>query len=400
MTTPKQHYYLPRDVDGIEQLFELSLDVRWSWNHSADELWGQIDPEVWAMTHNPWVVLQTASRNRLRALAADAVFRQRIDTLLRQQRQYAESAAWFQQTHTNSSLTCVAYFSMEFMLSEALPIYSGGLGNVAGDQLKAASDLGVPVVGVGLLYQQGYFRQVLDAQGAQRALYPHNDPMQLPITPVRDDDGQWVRVEVIFAGYKVQLRAWQAQVGRVKLYLLDSNDPANMPAERGITSELYGGGPELRLAQEIALGIGGWQLLRTLGIQPEVCHLNEGHAAFAVLERARTFMEDTGQSFDEALATTRAGNLFTTHTPVAAGFDRFAPALMEQYLARYAQRALGITFDDLLALGRENPERRERTLQYGLSCHPRQRGDQRRQSFARGGESQAVPVVLCSVAGG
>jgi starch phosphorylase len=241
------------------------------------------------------------------------------------------------------------------MLSEALPIYSGGLGNVAGDQLKAASDLGVPVVGIGLLYQQGYFRQVLDSQGAQRALYPHNDPMQLPITPVRDDDGQWVRVEVIFAGYKVRLRAWQAQVGRVKLYLLDSNDPVNMPAERGITSELYGGGPELRLAQEIALGIGGWQLLCALGLRPEVCHLNEGHAAFAVLERARTFMEDSGQSFEEALATTRAGNLFTTHTPVAAGFDRFAPALLEQYLARYAHSALGIPFDEFLALGRENP---------------------------------------------
>ena len=356
MTKHTQHYYLPRDVDGIEQLFELALDVRWSWNHSADELWGQIDPDVWTMTHNPWVVLQTASRNRLRALAADPSFRQQVEALLLKQRQYAEADAWFQKTYQDAALTCVAYFSMEFMLSEALPIYSGGLGNVAGDQLKAASDLGVPVVGVGLLYQQGYFRQVLDAQGAQRALYPHNDPMQLPITPVRDDDGHWVRVEVIFAGYKVRLRAWQAQVGRVKLYLLDSNDPANMPAERGLTSELYGGGPELRLAQEIALGIGGWQLLRTLGLQPEVCHLNEGHAAFAVLERARTFMEDSGQSFDEALATTRAGNLFTTHTPVAAGFDRFAPALMEQYLGRYAQAALGITLDELLALGRENPQ--------------------------------------------
>ncbi len=215
MTTRRQHYYLPRDIDGIEQLFELALDLRWSWNHSADELWGQIDPDVWAMTHNPWVVLQTASRNKLRALSADPAFRQRVETLLQKQHQYAEVDAWFQKTHSNSPLTCVAYFSMEFMLSEALPIYSGGLGSVAGDQLKAASDLGVPVVGVGLLYQQGYFRQVLDAQGAQRALYPHNDPMQLPITPVRDDDGQWVRVEVIFAGYKVRLRAWQAQGGRV-----------------------------------------------------------------------------------------------------------------------------------------------------------------------------------------
>jgi len=287
MTKHTQHYYLPRDVDGIEQLFELALDVRWSWNHSADELWGQIDPDVWTMTHNPWVVLQTASRNRLRALAADPSFRQQVEALLLKQRQYAEADAWFQKTYQDAALTCVAYFSMEFMLSEALPIYSGGLGNVAGDQLKAASDLGVPVVGVGLLYQQGYFRQVLDAQGAQRALYPHNDPMQLPITPVRDDDGHWVRVEVIFAGYKVRLRAWQAQVGRVKLYLLDSNDPANMPAERGLTSELYGGGPELRLAQEIALGIGGWQLLRTLGLQPEVCHLNEGHAPVRARRRPR-----------------------------------------------------------------------------------------------------------------
>jgi len=355
MTTQKRHYYLPRDIDGIEQLFELALDLRWSWNHSADELWGQIDPDVWAMTHNPWVVLQTASRNRLRTLSADPVFRQKVETMLQKQHQYAESAAWFQQTHPTPPLSCVAYFSMEFMLSEALPIYSGGLGNVAGDQLKAASDLGIPVVGVGLLYQQGYFRQVLDAQGAQRALYPHNDPMQLPITPVRDDDGQWVRVEVMFAGYKMWLRTWQAQIGRVTLYLLDSNDPANMPAERGITSELYGGGPELRLAQEIALGIGGWRLLRTLSLEPEVCHLNEGHAAFAVLERARSFMEESGQSFDVALATTRAGNLFTTHTPVAAGFDRFAPDLLEQYLGRYAQAALGLSFQELLALGRLEP---------------------------------------------
>ncbi len=349
------HYYLPRDIDGIEQLFELALDLRWSWNHSADELWGQLDPELWALTHNPWVVLQTVSRTKLKELAADRAFRQQVEVLLRKQREYAEAHAWFQQVHGKAPLTCIAYFSMEFMLSEALPIYSGGLGNVAGDQLKAASDLGVPVVGVGLLYQQGYFRQVLDAQGAQRALYPHNDPMQLPITPVRDDSGEWVRLEIALSGHKLWVRAWQAQVGRVKLFLLDTNDPANMPAERGIASELYGGGPELRLTQELVLGIGGWRLLRTLGIAPEVCHLNEGHAAFAVLERARGFMEDNGQPFDVALATTRAGNLFTTHTPVAAGFDRFAPALMEQYLSPVA-RALGISMRQLLALGRLEPD--------------------------------------------
>ena len=242
------------------------------------------------------------------------------------------------------------------MLSEALPIYSGGLGNVAGDQLKAASDLGVPVVGVGLLYQQGYFRQVIDREGAQQALFPYNDPGQLPITPVRQANGEWLRLEIALPGYSVWLRAWQVQVGRVKLYLLDSNDAANYPAHRGITSELYGGGPELRLKQELLLGIGGWRLLGALGIAPDVCHLNEGHAAFAVLERARCFMEDAGQPFDVALAVTRAGNLFTTHTAVDAGFDRFAPALIEQYLAGYAAQTLGISLQDLLALGREDPK--------------------------------------------
>jgi len=244
---------------------------------------------------------------------------------------------------------------MEFMLSEALPIYSGGLGNVAGDQLKAASDLGVPVVGVGLLYQQGYFRQVIDKDGAQQALYPYNDPGQLPITPLRQPNREWLRFEIALPGYSVWVRAWQVQVGRVKLYLLDSNDAANFPVHRGITSELYGGGPELRLKQEMLLGIGGWRLLRALGLQPEICHLNEGHAAFAILERARNFMEETGQPFEVALAVTRAGNLFTTHTAVAAGFDRFAPALIEKYLGGYAEKKLGIAAHDLLALGRQNP---------------------------------------------
>jgi starch phosphorylase len=247
---------------------------------------------------------------------------------------------------------------MEFMLSEALPIYSGGLGNVAGDQLKAASDLGVPVVGVGLLYQQGYFRQVIDSQGAQQALYPYNDPGQLPITPLRQPNGEWLRLEISLPGYSVWVRAWQVQVGRVKLYLLDSNDAANYPAYRGITSELYGGGPELRLKQELLLGIGGWRLLRAVGLRPEVCHLNEGHAAFAILERARDFMEESGKSFQEALAATRAGNLFTTHTAVAAGFDRFDAGLIEKFLGPYVQRRLGLPIDEILALGRQNPEDR------------------------------------------
>jgi starch phosphorylase len=346
---------LPADVEGFDSLAELALDMRSSWNHATDQVWRQLDPVLWALTQNPWAVLQTVSREKLQRVLVDPAFRENIDNLVQARRDAAEAPAWFQQTWPQSQLSCVAYFSMEFMLSEALPIYSGGLGNVAGDQLKAASDLGVPVIGVGLLYQQGYFRQVIDKNGAQQALYPYNDPGQLPVTPLRKPDGEWLRLEIALPGYSVWLRAWQVQVGRVKLYLLDSNDAANYPAHRGITSELYGGGPELRLKQELLLGIGGWRLLAALGIAPEVCHLNEGHAGFAVVERARSFMEDNGLTFEAALAVTRAGNLFTTHTAVAAGFDRFAPALIEQYLGGYAERRLGITCHDLLALGRQNP---------------------------------------------
>jgi starch phosphorylase len=355
-TVSKPNYsLLPTDVEGFDSLAELALDMRWSWNHATDEVWRQLDPALWELTQNPWVVLQTVSRDKLQHVLANPAFRKNIDDLLRAKRQAAETPAWFQQHHPQTPLTCVAYFSMEFMLSEALPIYSGGLGNVAGDQLKAASDLGVPVVGVGLLYQQGYFRQVIDKDGAQQALYPYNDPGQLPITPVRQANGEWLRLEIALPGYSVWLRAWQVQVGRVKLYLLDSNDAANFPAHRGITSELYGGGPELRLKQEMLLGIGGWRLLSALGIKPEVCHLNEGHAAFAVLERALSFMQENAQPFEVALAVTRAGNLFTTHTAVKAGFDRFAPSLIEQYLGGYAEKKLGISLHDLLALGRQNP---------------------------------------------
>ena len=347
---------LPTEIEGFDSLAELALDMRWSWNHAADDLWRQLDPDLWGLTHNPWGVLQTVSRDQLRHVLADPAFRKKVDALVQAKNDAATAPAWFQQNHPQEPPFSVAYFSMEFMLSEALPIYSGGLGNVAGDQLKAASDLGVPVVGVGLLYQQGYFRQVIDKDGAQQALFPYNDPGQLPITPLRRPNADWLRLEIALPGYSVWLRAWQLQVGRVKLYLLDSNDAANPPAYRGITSELYGGGPELRLQQELLLGIGGWRLLTALGIHPEVCHLNEGHAAFAVLERARTFMEQTGQPFEVALTSTRAGNLFTTHTAVAAGFDRFAPALIEQYLGRYGEEKLGIPLRDLLALGRQNPD--------------------------------------------
>lgn len=345
---------LRTQLEGFDSLAELALNLRCSWNHATDQVWRQLDPALWKITHNPWVVLQTVSRDRIEHVLADPEFRKQVDDCVLAGREAAKAPAWFQQTHANSPLNCVAYFSMEFMLSEALPIYSGGLGNVAGDQLKSYSDLGIPVVGVGLLYQQGYFRQVIDKDGSQQALYPYNDPGQLPITPLRQSNGEWLRLEIALPGYSVWLRAWEAQVGRTKLYLLDSNDAANIPEHRGITSELYGGGPELRLKQELLLGIGGWRLLAALGIQPEVCHLNEGHAAFATIERARDWMQESGQPFDVALAVTRAGNLFTTHTAVAAGFDRFAPDLIEQYLGSYAQNQLGISIQDFLALGRQH----------------------------------------------
>jgi starch phosphorylase len=342
-------------VDGIDALVELALNLHWSWNHAADELWEGLDKELWATTQNPWVILRTVSHEKIKAALADVEFRGRLDSLLQQNRESYQADTWFQHKHPDKALTTVAYFSMEFMLSEALPIYSGGLGNVAGDQMKAASDLGIPVVGVGLLYGQGYFREDFDSEGRQQALYPVNDPGQLPIRPLRQKNGEWLRLQIHLWGAMIRLRCWEVSVGRTKLYLLDTNDFANTAAHRGITSELYGGDAEMRLKQEIILGIGGWRLLRALGLQPEVCHLNEGHAAFAVLERARCYMEDHSKPFDLALAVTRAGNVFTTHTAVAAGFDRFDPQLIRQYLDHYAQDELRISLDDLLKIGRQNP---------------------------------------------
>jgi starch phosphorylase len=345
----------PAETLGSDALAELALDLRWSYNHAADEIWSRLEPELWDLTHNPWFVLQTVSQDTLQSVAGDADFQARVDALLLEKRQAEASTAWFQQTYPDSALRTLAYFSMEFMLSEALPIYAGGLGNVAGDQLKAASNLGVPVIGVGLLYQQGYFRQEIDAHGQQHALYPYNDPGQLPVRPLREPSGEWLRLQIALPGSTLWVRAWQVQIGRRTLYLLDTNDPANVPADRGITSELYGGGPELRLKQELVLGIGGWRLLRAMGVDAEVCHLNEGHAAFAVIERARCYMIDQRLPFDLALAVTRAGNVFTTHTPVEAGFDRFDPRMMGTYFNTYAEQDLAISLQDLLALGRREP---------------------------------------------
>ena len=259
-----------------------------------------------------------------------------IERVARNRSAEHEVQRWFGENHPNSPLTFVAYFSMEYMLSEALPIYSGGLGNVAGDQLKAADDLGVPVIGIGLLYSQGNFRQQLDRNGAQQVFYPFNDPGQLPVRPLRRANGDWVRLTIPMPGSDLWIRVWEAQVGRARLFLLDTNDLANVPEYRDITGELYGGGQDVRLRQELVLGVGGWRVLDALDLHPEVCHLNEGHAAFAVLERAASYMTTTGSSFPLAMAVTRAGNLFTTHTPVEAGFDRFPMELMQTHFERYS----------------------------------------------------------------
>ncbi len=340
--------------NGLADLNELALNLHWSWNHAADELWRALDAELWEATQNPWVILQTVSQEKVKAKLADAPFRDRLDSLLRDNRASYSADAWFQRKHPGTALSLTAYFSMEFMLSEALPIYSGGLGNVAGDQMKAASDLGVPVVGIGLLYGQGYSRQEFDPQGWAHSLFPVNDPGQLPIRPLRKPSGEWLRIRIQLSRGDMWLRCWEVSVGRNRLYLLDTNDFANSATQRGITSELYGGDAELRLRQEMVLGIGGWRLLRAIGLEPEVCHLNEGHAAFAVLERARSYMQDHGKPFDLSLTITRAGNIFTTHTAVPAGFDRFAPELMRKYFSHYAQDELALPLEDLLAMGRSN----------------------------------------------
>jgi starch phosphorylase len=342
------------NVEGMDDLMEIALNLHSCWNHEADEMWRSLDPDLWEWTQNPWIILLTVSRDKIIALLASPGFRTLVYDCLHHKRKSFSEEAWFQQKYPKAALSLVAYFSMEFMLSEALPIYSGGLGNVAGDQLKAASDLGVPVAGIGLLYGQGYFRQEFDADGNQQALYPVNDPGQLPIRPLRQANGEWLRLQIRLPGSMLWIRCWEAWVGRVKLYLLDTNDFANTPAQRGITSELYGGDAEMRLKQEMVLGIGGWRLLRALGLEPDVCHLNEGHAAFAILERARCYMEDHKTSFELALTVTRAGNLFTTHTAVTAGFDRFQPDLMHKHLHRYTEEELFIPLEDMLAMGRQN----------------------------------------------
>ncbi|HET9693009.1 MAG TPA: alpha-glucan family phosphorylase, partial [Steroidobacteraceae bacterium] len=346
--TAERSIHLPEALRAIEPL---AFNLRWVWNHGADFVWSTLNAEVWKQTRNPVLVLRNTPRSRLEKLAYDGEFLWRLEHLARHEQEYLARPSWFQQTHTTRAPPLTAYFSMEYGISDALPLYSGGLGVLAGDHLKTASDLGVPLVAVGIFYREGYFRQMLDADGEQHEIYAINSPGSLPVNLVTDDEGMPLRISIEFPGRDLRLRIWRADVGRVPLYLLDSDDPLNTPFDRGITAKLYAGEPETRLAQEIVLGVGGWRALEALGYDVDVCHLNEGHAAFATLERARRYAERNACSFMTALWATRAGNVFTTHTPVAAAFDLFPVAMMQRYGSEYA-RLCGLEPARMMVMGR------------------------------------------------
>jgi starch phosphorylase len=338
----------PRLPEPIAALHGLAFNLRWSWDEQTQGLFRWIDPDAWEATgHDPVAVLNTASRPRLEALAADPpflTFLREVDDDLRRE---LSADLWFQRRR--SPLRSVAYFSPEFGIASALPQYSGGLGVLAGDHLKSASGLGVPIVGVGLFYRQGYFRQELTPDGWQQERYVALDPHAMALTP------EHVDVEVDMAGRPLIARVWRATVGRVPLYLLDSDVERNDDDGRRVTDRLYGGDAEHRLRQEILLGIGGVRALSKLGHEPHVFHTNEGHAGFLGLERMGRYMRENGLSFAEAVEAVRSATVFTTHTPVSAGIDRFPRHLMERYFSGWAEQC-GVSFDTLMALGQAPDE--------------------------------------------
>jgi starch phosphorylase len=337
-----------------EDLSYLSRNLRFSWHKPTWDLFARLDPVAWRRTqHNPVRLLGELGDTALGERAADPALVATVAALAEDLRSYLKDGqTWFDRTHPGSNLL-VAYFSAEFALTECLQIFSGGLGVLAGDHLKSASDLGVPLVGVGLLYREGYFEQQVDAAGVQREAYPQLDFEQLPIRPVTGPDGSPVQVTIPLRDHQVLARVWRADVGRVPLYLLDTDIPANRPEERRITDRLYGGDPEHRLQQEIVLGIGGMRALAALGIQPGTVHLNEGHAAFAAVERVRQRIDGEHGAFVETAAQLAQNVVFTTHTPVPAGHDFFPPELLKRYLGGYVWE-MGEPWDRFLALGRHD----------------------------------------------
>ncbi|MDR1726605.1 MAG: alpha-glucan family phosphorylase [Acidobacteriota bacterium] len=345
---------IPRLPAALDRLRDLAYNVHWAWDSETIELFRRLDPNLWETTgHNPVRILGSLSQTRLEDAATDESFMNHFGRVLASFDKYMENkGSWFQKAHAGAS-PVIAYFSAEFGLTECLSIFAGGLGMLAGDHLKSASDLGLPLVGVGLLYQQGYFRQYLNPAGWQQEAYEDNDFHTLPTSVVYGADGAPLRVEVPMPGRKTLAQVWLVKVGRVSLYLLDTNLPENSDRDRDLTDQLYGGNLEYRLQQEILLGIGGCKALEALGVRPTVYHMNEGHSAFLSLELTRRLMGECKLAFEEARTLASSALVFTTHTPVAAGHDYFPPDLMYGYFKDYAA-ALGLTFDDFMALGRKN----------------------------------------------
>ena len=347
---------VPSLPDNLQRLKDIAYNMCWCWDHEAVDLFRRLDRDLWEKTeHNAVKMLGQLSQERLDIASKDEALLSFLDRLSNKMQSYLNGSAWFDRFDSYNSNHPIAYFSAEFGLHESLPIYSGGLGILAGDHLKSASDLGLPLVGVGLLYRQGYFRQYLNADGWQQESYPENDFYNMSVSLMMHEDGRPIRFHISIAGHDVVSQIWCAKVGRVNLYLMDTNLRCNRIEDRQITAQLYGGDNEMRLRQEIMLGIGGLTALKTLGIEPAVCHMNEGHAAFLALERIRRVMHEKSLSFSQAREATSAGNVFTTHTPVPAGHDVFSPAMMEKYFSEYS-RDFGLSWQDFLSLGRYNSE--------------------------------------------
>jgi starch phosphorylase len=351
----------------LNRFRDLAYNMRWSWNHDTIELYRRLDRDLWETSgHNPVLMLGTIDQAQLQAAATDEGFLAHLERVSRDFEAYLTSkSTWFQRTHSSVTPThpsshtstnglLVAYFSAEFGLTDCLSIFAGGLGVLAGDHLKSASDLGVPVVGIGLLYQQGYFQQYLNEAGWQQEVYEDNDFYNLPIILERRTDGTPLTISVSYPGRQVFAQIWRVQVGRVPLYLLDTNISINRPEDQNITDQLYGGDLEMRIKQEIILSIGGYRALQALNLEPNVYHMNEGHSAFLALERTRHLMETQGLSFVEAREVASAGLIFTTHTSVPAGHDYFSPELMEYYFKDYIAN-LRLSQREALALGRQDP---------------------------------------------
>ncbi|MDQ3772439.1 MAG: alpha-glucan family phosphorylase [Actinomycetota bacterium] len=341
---------LPEPLDALPVI---ATNLRWSWDGRALDLFRWVDPDVWDEAgHDPVRMLGLVSKERFAELAEDGPFLTFLASVSDGLARYLNEPRWYQGRHTETSINTVAYFSPEFGVCEALPTYSGGLGVLAGDHLKAASDLGIPLVGIGLLYRQGYFRQQLNADGWQQERYPALDPHGMPLTLVPSGDDGPVKVEVDLEGRSCVAQVWRAQVGRVPLYLLDCDVEDNAPEERTVTDRLYAGGSEHRLRQEIVLGIGGVRALRALGHDADVFHSNEGHAGFLGLERIRELVATGTLDFGQAVEAVRVSTIFTTHTPVPAGIDRYDLDLMRRYFESYAKES-GASFEELIDLGLE-----------------------------------------------